>query len=112
VRPVAVGVRALDDRRKGCIRLSRPSYEQRPDRRERDSGPRGVLGKELVTAANEAGLERPGLGVESRMQQRRVRLARASADIGTALEQRARQLVTRELSRDRRAEAARGDARR
>ena len=103
-RLVAVRVRLLDDARQRAELLLGPGHEQRPGPLDGDADPLGVAAELLVAAHDELGLERPRLGVEARVQQGGVRLARAGADVGPRLEQRHAQVEERQLAGDRAAD--------
>ena len=91
---IPVGLSPLDDaRERGQLGLI-PRDEQSAGALERYPRSGGVPAEQLVAAAHEARLDRPGLGVEAGVQQRRVRLAGPSPDVRGGVDQRAAQLKT------------------
>jgi hypothetical protein len=84
-----------------------PGDHQRADLRRRDADLGRVLAEQLVAAGDQARLDRPGLRVESGVQNRRVRLAGAGAYVRSGLDQDAVCATKAELARDGAADRAR-----
>ena len=105
-RLVSVRVRLLDDARQRAELLLAPRHQQRAGPLDRNADALRVAAELLVAAHDELRLERSRLGVEARVQQGGVRLARAGADVGTGLEQGHAQVEEGQLARDRAADDA------
>ena len=106
---VAVLGRFAGDAGEGLLLLGRPRDQERTRPLDRDAEPRAVLQEQRMAAPHEPSLERAGLGVEARVQDRRVRLAGAGADVVAGFEEDAGDLVLREVARDRRTDHAGAD---
>ena len=77
-----------------------PRDEQRAGAFDRDPGLSGVGAQQVIAATHEPALQGAGRGVEAGVQDGGVGLAGAVADVDAGLEQRDRQLVAGQLSRD------------
>jgi hypothetical protein len=98
---VSVGVRALHDARELRPLLLVPGHQQGAGVLDGYPHTRGVVGQQLEPARHQPRLQRARLGVEPRVKQRGVRLARACPHVGSGLEQDHTQVEPRELARDR-----------
>ena len=87
-RAVAVALGLVLQRGQRVALLLGPGDQQGARALDGDAGPFGVGTEQLVTAGDEPGLERPGLGVEAGVQQGGVGLAGAITDVVAALDQR------------------------
>ena len=108
-RAVAVGLRALDDARELAQLLLVPRHEQGAGALDRDAHPARVVGQEVEPACHQPRLEGARLGVEARVEQRCVRLARAGPNVGARLEQGHAEVEPSQLPRDRTAHHPRAD---
>jgi hypothetical protein len=102
-------VRAFHDHGELGQLLGAPGDEECADARDGNPDPVRVLLEQEAAPRDELRLEGSRLRIEAGVQQRRVGLARARADVGAGFQQRTVELETRELTCDRRADDARAD---
>jgi hypothetical protein len=108
---VVVADRLVPQRRQRRELLRVPGDEDRAERFDRDPGGLRIGREQVVALANQAGLQRARDGVEPGVQDRRVGLAGALADVVAAVDDRHRQPVTGELAGDGRADDSGADHR-
>lgn len=97
---VSARLRVRPDGREAVELLSAPRDEQRAGALHRHADLVRVGEEQIVAARDEPRLERPRLGVEARVEDRRVGLARAGPHVA-GVDQRDAQVEPCELSRDR-----------